>query len=101
MKLLVLGNSDYNGSMLSDPGIAWPHIVGRRLSQMTGEPVEVVNQNLIPSRANALLLVDGLLESHQPDLVVVGLNPYAFAITRVATRVQQRAGKRVSGWYVR
>lgn len=101
MKLLVLGNSDYNGSLLADPRKAWPHLVGEMLSDELGAPVEVINQNLIPSRRNVLSEVEGLIAEHQPELVVVGLNPYSFAVTTVAARVRQRMGHRTAKVYTR
>lgn len=101
MKLLVLGNSDYNGSMLPDSADAWPHLVASRLSRELGVRVEVLNRNLIPSRRDAVSTVEALIAEHRPDLVVVGLNPYSFAITRVATRIRKRLGERPYRAYVR
>ncbi len=101
MKLLVLGNSDYNGSMLADDHDAWPHLVGKRLEGDLGVPVEVLNRNLIPSRRDAVPNAEALIAEHHPDLVVVGLNPYSFAITRVATRIRKRLGERPYRAYVR
>ena len=94
MKLLVLGNSDYNGSFLEDDTRAWPHLVGQRLSQDLRLPVEVVNRNLVPSRRDAVATAEALIAEHRPELVVVGLNPYSFAITRVATTIRKRFGER-------
>ncbi|MEX0783896.1 MAG: hypothetical protein WD557_14735 [Dehalococcoidia bacterium] len=101
MKLLVLGNSDYNGSMLDDGIDAWPHLVGRRLSDELGIEVEVLNRNLIPSRRDAVATAEALIAEHHPELVVVGLNPYSFAITRVATRIRKKLGERAYRGYVR
>ncbi len=101
MKLLILGNSDYDGSMLEDDSQSWPYLVGNRLSDDLGIPVEVLNRKLVPSRRDAVATAEALIAEHLPDLVVVGLNPYAFAITRVATRIRNRLGERPYRLYVR
>lgn len=101
MRLLVLGNSDYNGSMLENSMNAWPELVGRRLSRDLGVEVEVLNRTLIPSRRDAVATAGALVAEHHPELVVVGLNPYSFAITRVATRVRLRLGERAYRAYTR
>ncbi|HEX6031589.1 MAG TPA: hypothetical protein VFY90_09150 [Tepidiformaceae bacterium] len=101
MKLLVLGNSDYNGSLMEDSLQSWPHLVGERLGKELGMPVEVVNLNLVPSRRSVLTEVEDLIQEHRPELVVVGLNPYSFAVRTVATRVRQRFGARAAKTYTR
>lgn len=94
MKLLVLGNSDHDGSMLADGMNAWPHAMGKQLGQDLGLEVEVLNLKLVPSRRDAVAMAEALIAEHHPELVIVGLNPYSFAITRVATRIRKRLGER-------
>ncbi len=101
MKLLVLGNSDYNGMMLDDSTRAWPHLVAQRLSEEHGVPVEAVNKTLIPSRRDAVATAEALIAEHRPELVVVGLNPYSFAITSVGSTVRKRLGERPYRTYMR
>lgn len=101
VNLLVLGNSDYDGSLLADPLESWPHLVGRRLGDQLGTPVTVVNRNLVPSRRSVLNEVETLIGEYRPDLVIVGLNPYSFAVTTVAARVRERFGHSAARAYTR
>ncbi len=94
LRLLVIGSSDTSGSSLADPSQAWPWLVADRLSNITGEAVDVVNLPVVPVGPKAVPRVEKALAENQPDLVVFSFGAYHFIVATVGQRVRRRYGER-------
>ena len=99
MRILVFGHSDSSGGPLADPSEAWPFVLERLLSEGSGDAFEVRHEVVVPLRADAAQVVEDAVEAFSPDIVMLHLNPYSFAIQVVGLRVRQRFGKRAGNWF--
>jgi len=99
MRILVLGHSDSSGQPLADPSEAWPFVLQRLLSEGSMDTFEVRHDVVVPLRADAAQVVEDAVEAFAPDVVMLHLNPYSFAIQVVGLRVRQRFGKRAGNLF--
>lgn len=87
--------------MLSDPKLAWPVLLQLELPAVIDEPVEIVHHKLSAVRPEALSLLEKWLGESQPNVVTLGVNPYAFAISSVYQKVRHRFGQKAADRYMR
>ena len=99
MRVLVLGHSDSAGVQLSDPSLAWPPLLRGLLNARSQHPWEVKHMVFVPLRADATDAAQAAVDAFEPDLVMVHLNPYSFAIQVVGLRVRHRFGRRAGNLY--
>ncbi len=101
MRISVLGNSDTTGMMLPGGSRTWPVLVEECLPRLISEPVAVDSWRFAPYRPGAVGHALGLVESAQPDVVVLPLASYWCAFGTVTARVAQRLGRRAAVLYAR
>ncbi len=99
MKILLLGNSDTAGQMIQ--GETWPGLIRSGLESAARAPVALEQKRLAPYGPRAAGLVSEAVEASQPDVVLLPLVTYAFAVGYVSLRVRQRFGERAYRWYLR
>lgn len=99
MRILVLGHSDSSGGLLADPSEAWPFVLERLLNECSQTAFEIRHEVVVPLRADAPEMVEAAVVAFAPDMVMLHLNPYSFAIQVVGLKVRQRFGKRAGNWF--
>lgn len=101
MNILVLGHSDSAGDWLEDRTAAWPALLQGALREALGRDVTLEHRAFEHLRRDAVATLEAALAGAQPDLVVLALNPYAFAMPAVSFRVRERFGSRAARLYLR
>ncbi|MGI8926726.1 MAG: hypothetical protein ACR2HN_08805 [Tepidiformaceae bacterium] len=99
MKILLLGNSDTAGQMIQ--GETWPELIRSGLERGTAARAALDEKRLAPYGPRAAAVVSEAAEASQPDIVILPLVTYAFAVGYVSLRVRQRFGERAYRWYLR
>lgn len=100
MRLLVLGTSSSAGVGHAEPeAVAWPWLVGRELSEATGEPVEVEHLRIVPVGPRPVPMAMEKVDSFEPDVVVFSFGAVLCAVATVSDRVRQVFGHRVYSWF--
>lgn len=94
MKILVLGNSNSNGSRLADPRDSWPRLIERDLGGL-GIETKVVDKLFIAGPTGAAFL-DGLLERERPDVAIFPTSTFGIVVELVSYRVRERFGVRAA-----
>ena len=97
MRVLRLGNSEDTSPGIPDEARAW-YFAGKRLEEVSGEPVETVLRPIWPGRELPALL-DGWLDDHQPDVVFIKVTWFWYAYESVPRRIERllgRAGKPIA-----
>lgn len=101
MRVLVLGHSDSDGKMLPDRSLAWPRLLEHELAARFENPSEVAHRRVLPLRSDVLQSVETTLRDLEPEVVILSLNPYGFAIQLVSLKIEQHFGPRAGRIYKR
>ncbi|MGE3074288.1 MAG: hypothetical protein AB7N24_13645 [Dehalococcoidia bacterium] len=99
MKLLVLGHSDSDGSMLPDPSNGWPWVIQRQLNAL-GHDVEITHRMLYAA-PTASRFVERELARHSPDIVVVATSTHGVLFQLTSIRVREVLGERAGSMVAR
>lgn len=91
--ILYLGRSDLKGYGLRDPDNAWPLVLQRQLEEQTGLTI-VTDRRTLRMDGDPTEYILNALDETRPDVVVMHLTAYDFAVARVEDRLTQRVGKR-------
>jgi hypothetical protein len=101
LNILIFGHSDTFGVALPDRSAAWPNLVGTELPERIDRPVVVNQRPFLPLRPGAGASAQRSLDQYPADIAVFATNPYGFAVTTVANRVQKRFGDKTAGRFKR
>ncbi|HET7737754.1 MAG TPA: SGNH/GDSL hydrolase family protein [Tepidiformaceae bacterium] len=91
--ILYLGRSDLKGYGLRDPDNAWPLVLQRQLEEQTGLEI-VTERRTLRMEGDPTEYIRNACSEARPDVVVILLTAYDFAVARVQDRLTQRVGKR-------
>ncbi len=95
MKLMVLGNSDTDGSRLERRDDAWPYLIAEQVREATGQEVEVAHK-LLFAGPTAAGYVQRQLDAEHPDVVVLATSTYGVVLQLVSNRVNEKFGPRAA-----
>lgn len=98
VKLLILGASDSEGTLLANFADSWREQVRTRLPALIGEEVVVDHRRFYVHVAGAEEYVDRCLRDSKPDFVIMGCTGYAFSTSSVGNRLRRRFGQRFGTW---
>jgi hypothetical protein len=98
VKLLILGASDSEGTLLANFADSWREQLRTRLPALIGEDVEVDHRRFYVHIGDSLAYVERCLAEAQPDFVIMGCTGYAFSTSSVGNRLRRRLGKRFGDW---
>lgn len=101
MKLLILGASDSEGSLLPNFADSWRERLRLGLPALIGEDVDVVHRRFYVHVPGVDGYVDRVLTEDQPDFVIVGATGYAFTTSSVGNRLRRLLGQRAGTWFER
>lgn len=90
MKILVFGNSDTRGAVVSVP--TWPELVRQRLDGT----VQLVDRQFVPIGDRAPDVAERAAREEQPDIILLPLGEFAFWAETVELRVRRIFGPRVA-----
>ncbi len=91
MKILRITTSEDSEARIPEAERV-PAISARIITEMTGEPVEMVHRVFWPT-PEFPEIVDSWLTKHAPDVVFLTVSSYAFTYESVPLRVERRLGK--------
>jgi lysophospholipase L1-like esterase len=91
--ILYLGRSDLKGYGLRDPDNAWPLVLERQLEEQTGLEI-LTERRTLRMEGDPTSYIRTACAETTPDIVVMLLTAYDFAVARVQDRLTQRLGKR-------
>jgi lysophospholipase L1-like esterase len=100
VKILVLGNSDTDGSF-AEPHTLWPEAARRVAERELGEAVELTEARFAAAVAGADAYAERRVREAAPDVVILPMGTFAFSVGFVSVRVRARYGKRAGDWYKR
>jgi hypothetical protein len=89
-RILVFGQSNTAGSQLGDGEAAWPQLLAAAL----GQRAAITVRTFYAHAPGALAYLEGELEKHEPEIVIVTLTPFAFLVPVVGPGVRRRFGDR-------
>ncbi|MEX2080864.1 MAG: hypothetical protein WEC33_04545, partial [Dehalococcoidia bacterium] len=92
MKILLLGNSDTDGSFLN--ATLWPEVVREALEGHHGGSVSWVAERFSASASTGIEHAQVLVRKHQPDLVIVPVVTFAMSVGFVCVRIRDLFGER-------
>lgn len=92
MRVCVLGSSASAGQGIDDLSQAWPWLVGARLSQELGEPVDVTHHRIFAYGPKAVDMAVRAIDDSRADLIIYVC--FSSAVRTVANRVRRRFGNR-------
>lgn len=101
MRCLVLGHSGTAGFGLTSVDQTWPALLGRILSDSSGDEWPVSAAPLFPVGDRAIEYALARTADIQPDLVVLSLNAFPCVVPVVAASVRHRFGRRAERLYAR
>ncbi len=93
--LLLLSNSDAAGALTGGRG--W----GTMLAEGVEEELSVTSVEFFAGASGAAAYAARKVELHRPDLVIVPVGSYGFAMEYVEYRIRRLFGRRVARWYKR
>lgn len=96
MKILVFGNSDTRGAVVSGP--TWPELVRRQIGA-EGDEAELADRQFVPIGDKAPDVAERAAREEQPDIVLLPLGEFAFWAETVELRVRRIFGKRAARWF--
>jgi len=94
MRILVLGGSGTDGGRLADASKSWPCLLKAQLPPLVGEDVEIVSKGYFVDNAGAMPYLEKVLSEQQPDVLIIAISPFSFAVGTVANRIGRLLGKR-------
>ena len=92
MKVVVLGHSNSDGSMLANAADAWPNVLQGVLGE-AGVPSELVHRKLFAGPKSAEML-QRIVEREQPDVVVLCTSTFGVVVKLLSNRIKERFGER-------
>lgn len=101
MRLLILGASDSEGTLLANFADSWREKLRLGLPPLIGEEVEVIHRRFYVHAPGVAAYVDRVLEEDRPDFVIMGATGYAFSTSSVGNRLRRLLGKRAGDWLER
>lgn len=101
MRLLILGASDSEGTLLPNFADSWREKLRLGLPALIGEDVEVFHRRIYVHVPGADAYVERVLEEDRPDFVILGATGYAFSTSSVGNRLRRLLGERAGTWFER
>ncbi|MEO8540878.1 MAG: hypothetical protein ABI577_14145 [bacterium] len=101
MRLLILGASDSEGTLLADYSDSWRELLRNELPALIGQPVEVLHRRLYVHTPNAMDYLDRCLTETTPDFVIFGTTAFMMSTPSVGNRLRRRFGTRAGDWFER
>jgi hypothetical protein len=98
VKLLILGASDSEGTLLGDFSDSWREQVRTRLPALIAEEVEIVHKRFYVHAAGSDAYLERELANARPDFVILGATGYAFSTSSVGNRLRRLFGRRFGTW---
>ncbi len=98
MKLLILGASDSEGTLLANFADSWREQVRTRLPALIGEDVEIVHKRFYVHVPGVDEYLERALAEAQPDFVIMGATAFAFSTSSVGARLRRVVGARFGTW---
>lgn len=95
MKVLILGHSDSDGSMLANPADGWPYVMQRRIAAERGVDVQIVHR-LLFAGPTAVRYMEGQLDQEAPDVVIVCTSGYGVVVQLASNRIRDALGPRAA-----
>ena len=101
MRILILGASDSEGTLLANFGDSWRELVRLGLPQLIGEPVEVFHKRYYVHLPGTMAYLERCIEESQPDFVLAPCTAWSFSAPSVGNRLRRLLGKRAGDWFER
>ena len=98
MKILILGASDSEGTLLANFSDSWREQLRTQLPALIGEPVEVDHRRFYVHAGSAEQFFERALTESKPDFVIMGCTGYAFSTSSVGNRLRRLFGRRFGTW---
>ena len=98
MKLLIMGASDSEGTLLANFADSWREQLRLRLPALIGEDVEVEHRRFYVHVAGGEAFFKNAIEDSRPDFVIMGCTGYAFTTSSVGNRLRRLFGQRFGDW---
>ena len=98
MRLLILGASDSEGTLLANFADSWREKLRTRLPALVGEDVEVLHRRFYVHLPGVGDYLERALREDQPDFVILGATGYSFSTASAGNRLRRLFGKRVGDW---
>ena len=99
MRILILGASDSEGTLLANFSEAWRERLRIELPALIGEPVEVIHKRFYVHLPGIEQYLERCIAESDPHLVILGATGYAFSTPSVGNRLRRLFGKRVGDWF--
>ena len=101
MRLLILGASDSEGTLLPNFADSWREKLRLGLPPLIGEEVDVLHRRFYVHAPGTDAYVDRVLAKDRPDFVILGATGYAFTTSSVGNRLRRLLGERAGTWLER
>lgn len=99
MKILILGASDSEGTLLPNFSDSWRERLREELPPLIGEPVEIDHRRFYVHLPGSLEYLDRCVRESCPDIAILGATGFAFGTPSVGNRLRRLLGKRVGDWF--
>lgn len=97
MKLLVFANSDSGGNVIA--GHPWPKQIVAAVEREASVAVVLIERGFSAVGGSAVGYAEAVVQKEQPDVVILPLTTYSFAVQFVAPRIRQLLGERAWSRY--
>lgn len=97
MKLLIFANSDSSGTVIA--GHPWPKQIVAAVEREASVAVELVERGFSAVGGDPVSYAERVVQKERPDVVILPLTTYSFAVQFVAPRIRQLLGERAWSRY--
>jgi len=98
VKILILGASDSEGTLLANFADSWREQLRTRLPALISEEVEIDHRRFYIHVAGGVEYFERALSESRPDFVIMGCTGYAFSTASVGNRLRRLFGRRFGTW---
>jgi len=101
VRILILGASDSEGTLLPNFADSWREILRTELPPLIGEPVEIHHRRYYVHLPGTFDFLERCIREADPDFAILPCTGYAFSAPSVGHRLRRLLGKRTGDWIER
>ena len=101
MRILILGASDSEGTLLANFADSWRERLRTGLPALIDGPVEVFHKRYYVHLPGTMEYLERCLAEARPDFVLAPCTAFAFSTPSVGNRLRRVLGKRAGDWFER
>lgn len=98
VKILILGASDSEGTVLTNFADSWREQLRTRLPSLIGEEVEIDHRRFYVHVGDPDAFLKRAVADSKPDFVLIAVTGYAFSTASVGNRLRRVLGRRLGNW---